>query len=346
MNNHRSIILLITLLGMYGSLSAQNICSQNLLTAQRKYDQGQLMEVNNLLDACLESGFSKAEKIQAYRLSILSLLFQDEQELAGELMVKLLKLEPSYLPNRAVDPSEFIKLYDSYRAVPKFAIGVQVGFNNTRNRILNVYSLSNTKGSEASYSNLTSLSLGITTSTALYKNLHLGVDILYAGRSYSINDPFLDFVVSYEERQNYLEIPVGLTYLFGKRKTRPFIQAGLATAFLLEANAIVQRNQLDGTREAVGPEFSVLNLRNSIQTFAFGSIGVRRKFGKAEVFAEARYYYGLMVNNNPDKRLSDKDLVFRYGHLDSDYSLNNLMISVGFLQNFYSIRRNKKFNDR
>jgi hypothetical protein len=346
MNKIRSLILFIVLLGLSASLKAQNICSQNLLAAQRKYDQGQLMEVNKLLDACLEIGFSKAEKIQAYRLSILSLLFQDEQEQAGELMVKLLKQEPSYLPNRAVDPSEYIILYDSYRTVPRFAIGIRGGFNNTRNRILNTYSLSNTTGNEVKYDNLTSLSLGITTSTALYKNLHLNLDILYAGRGYSINDPFLDFVVSYEERQNYLELPLGLTYLFGKRKTRPYLQAGVATAFLLEANALVQRNQLDGTREAVGPEFSVLNLRNSIQTSAFGSIGVRRKFGKAEVFAEARYYYGLMVNNNPDKRLSDKDLVFRYGHLDSDYSLNNLMISVGFLQNFYSIRRNKKFDDR
>lgn len=325
---------------------AQNACSQNLLTAQRRYDQGQLQEVEDLLLPCIENGFNRAERIQAYRLVMLADLFKDETEKASELMKKLLKQEPNYTPNRAIDPSEFLTLFDSYRAVPVFSIGIRGGLNNTRVRILNEYSLSTTQNNNSVYSNIPSLSLGLTTSTALYRNLHLSLDILYAARSYSLNDPYLDFIVTYEERQNYLELPLGITYIHGKGKTRPFVQAGVATAFLLDANALVQRNQADGTREAVGPEFSVADLRNALQASAFGSIGVRRKLGKSEVFAEARYYYALNVSNNPDERLSNQDLLYRYGHIDSDFTLNNVMFSVGFLQNFYAVRENKIRNDR
>jgi hypothetical protein len=261
-------------------------------------------------------------------------------------MVRLLKQEPNYTPNRAIDPSEYLQLFDSYRAVPVFGIGLRGGFNNTRVRILNEYSLSTTENNKSEYAPIPSLSLGLTLSTALYKRLYLNLDILYAARNYSVNDTYLDFIVTYEERQNYLELPLAVTYLHGNGKTRPYVQAGFATSILLEANAIVQRNQADGTREAVGPEFSVAGLRQPLQTAAFASLGARRKFGKSEVFAEARYYYALMVSNNPEKRLSDKDLLFRYGHIDSDFTLNNFMVSVGFLQNFYAVRRNKLRYDR
>jgi hypothetical protein len=347
MNNHRSIILLITLLGMYGSLSAQNICSQNLLTAQRKYDQGQLMEVNNLLDACLENGFSKAEKIQAYRLSILSLLFQDEQEQAGELMVKLIKIQPDYSVNPAVDPTEYIKLFYQYRAVPILTLGAKVGLNRTTTRTLQRYGLENTSSVTQGTVVTPTFSFGLTTSTAIYKRLLLSLDVLYSGRTFGKVTPLYGFAeLSSTEEQVHLELPVGITYIHGRGQYRPYIQAGIAPAYLLQSNLLLELvDKSNGSNIAIGPAEDVTSIRKSTLFSLFGSLGVRRKLATGELFFEVRYTYGLTniplteTRFTADQKING--ITSRYNYIDDDFTINNLSFSVGFLQTFYRIKKTK-----
>lgn len=324
------------------SLWAQSTCSQNLLAAQRKYDQGLLSEVDALLSSCIQEGFSKAERLQAYRLLILSNLFLDESEKAEELMFNLLKLEPNYKANVLVDPSEYLQLYNSYRAVPVFAVGLRGGVNSTSVRILNRYNFGNTDQAAETYSNIPSLSFGISTYTTVYKRLLLTVDFLYASRSYALNDPFLDFVLLYEEILNTLEIPIGLSYVLRKGNYKPYVSVGIAPAFLLAANATADRSRDNGTKEATGPALEIDEIRKDWNISGYAAAGLRKKFGRSEVFAEARYYRGFTNIPVIDKRYSNVELVYRYGHIDNDFTLNNLMISAGFIQNFYHVKKVKQ----
>ena len=68
---------------------AQDQCAVALSEAEDKYDQGRLYEIPEILESCLEYGFSKEEKIRAYRLLTLSYLFLDYYDEFCGILVKL-----------------------------------------------------------------------------------------------------------------------------------------------------------------------------------------------------------------------------------------------------------------
>jgi len=108
---------------LYGQ-EEKSDCVIKLEQAQAKYDQGRIQDVEPLIEDCLaEEGFDKTGKTQALKLLTLSYLFLEEPEKAGETMLKLLHTNHLFTVNSAIDPSEFINLYDKYRHDPLFSVG-------------------------------------------------------------------------------------------------------------------------------------------------------------------------------------------------------------------------------
>src|SRR5436853_446608 len=98
----------------YSGIFAQNLCSQNLKKAQKEYDEGRLTEVSGILESCLKDGFTRDQKLQAYRLLILTNLFSDQPDIAEQHLLHLLKEDPEYKINPGVDPAEFVTLFNQY----------------------------------------------------------------------------------------------------------------------------------------------------------------------------------------------------------------------------------------
>src|SRR5687768_8357487 len=108
---HIILVLIIFLLPFFAS--GQNTCSQTLLKAQIAYYEGRAEEVSTILEACLKDGFTEEEKSQAYRLLTLTHLYLNETQQAENSMLSFLRLNHYYKINEAVDPTEFINLYQS-----------------------------------------------------------------------------------------------------------------------------------------------------------------------------------------------------------------------------------------
>ena len=71
-------------------LYAQEDCALSLIKAQKLFDEGVIEEVPGTLAPCLNSGFSKEEKVSAYKLLVLTFLFEDRLNDAQNAMLKLL----------------------------------------------------------------------------------------------------------------------------------------------------------------------------------------------------------------------------------------------------------------
>jgi hypothetical protein len=113
------------------SARAQSSCAQTLRTARVTYDQGRIHELPDLLAGCLVSGFTKQEKVEAYKLLTLSYIYLEEPAKADEALLALLRTDPYFEINPEADAAEFIALYRTFRTWPIYRVGAKVGVNAT-----------------------------------------------------------------------------------------------------------------------------------------------------------------------------------------------------------------------
>lgn len=338
------ILLLLTMVTRNDSWAQeQNLCTQTLKEAHELYDIGRIHEVPALLDSCLQNGFSKAEKIQAYRLMILSYLFQDEDEKAEENLLSLLRLDPDYKVNEAIDPAEFVNLYNTYRTLPVVSIGLLGGVNQSRVSLKQEISTDNQNSSQPKYSPGYGYQFGLIADILLKKNYQLTTAILFSGKKYEMDNERMFGYTSLNivESQNWLEIPVTLKYNFGKRKFKTFVQAGLSGNIFLSSNAILTRVSIADDNDASGPSVDVSDLRKRFNCSAVMGLGARYKIGYGYVILDIRYNLGLANVVNVENRYSNSELIYYYGHIDGDYKLNNINVSVGYLKSLYKPKKIK-----
>ncbi|MCK5170420.1 MAG: hypothetical protein KAQ75_11125, partial [Bacteroidales bacterium] len=99
------------------ALAQQTDCAFKLEEAENLYETGILDSIPAMLRSCVIEGFDDDELIRAYKLLILTYLFEDYQEMAEFTMLKFLKKFPEY-ELKAIDQVEFKYLYNSYQTVP------------------------------------------------------------------------------------------------------------------------------------------------------------------------------------------------------------------------------------
>jgi len=130
-------ILFLIFAFFFISLSAQEDCLKSFQTARQLYDQGMIDDIHEILAPCIESGFTRTQKIEAYKLIILAYLFDDNQYAAERNMLEFLKKYPEYevMPN---DPVEFVYLFESYKTKAIFSMGVTFGPNLANPELLNL----------------------------------------------------------------------------------------------------------------------------------------------------------------------------------------------------------------
>ncbi|PTB91076.1 hypothetical protein C9994_16185, partial [Marivirga lumbricoides] len=140
---------LFTILFILSALMAiaQENCDQNLTEAKADYNNGNLYAIPGKLTKCLESGFSKAEKVDAYRLLTLTYLNINQLEKARETIIKLLNIKTDFQVIQNIDPPELYSLYKKIDTDPIYFIGVNAGINYNTTQILNTYTTETVEGS-------------------------------------------------------------------------------------------------------------------------------------------------------------------------------------------------------
>ncbi|HLF35292.1 MAG TPA: hypothetical protein VI583_13700, partial [Cyclobacteriaceae bacterium] len=102
-------------------------CAQSLLDAEALFAEGKLNQIAPLLETCMRAGFTKDEKVQAYKLLSVTYTYLEEFSKAEDALLNLLRLENEYRVNPEVDPTEFIKLFQKFRTYPIFQVGLKIG---------------------------------------------------------------------------------------------------------------------------------------------------------------------------------------------------------------------------
>jgi hypothetical protein len=320
----------------------ENRCVQTLRQSEKAYDAGLIDKIEATLLPCIESeSFSKFEKLQAYRLIILTKLNDNEDEEANAYFIKLLKLDPEYQINAASDPSEFVQLYNSYRTNPIYSLGAKAGVNLTTPTSFVPYGVYNTAENTGSYKSLLNVQFGFNADFNLSKKLAVGTDLMLSFKKFQYKNTLMGYSeLTSVESQMWLELPVLLKYTMGKKKTRFYVQGGGAVSMILNSSSNITRKDLTTqSNQAIGPDINTKGLRNMFNYSLVGGGGIRYKAGYGYVVLDVRYMYGLNNISDTDSKYSNDELIYKYGYIDNNFTLNSLMFSVGYYKSFYKPKK-------
>lgn len=348
MNMKRLSLIVFLILAVskgYGQLTS---CAQTLRLAQSTYEQGRLHEVPTLLQNCLNNvdgkEFSKANRVAAYKLLVLSYLYLEEPEKANEAMLNLLRTDHYFEINASTDPAEFIALYNTFRTQPVYRIGGKIGVNASSPNVVEAVEANDGK---SEYGYKIGLQAHVTAEIPLWKNWVLNPELGLVQRNfeYTNNVNFTDtaFTTVVTEKQTWISLPVTLQYQFNTIKFKPYVAVGVEASYLMNA-------ELSGTRTRKGYQFieeksfDLKAQREKFNVSAIVSAGAHIALGGGFIITEVRFTYGITKVNSPTTAFAvDSNLPFAYGYADSVYKLNSLSITAGYV---YNIFNPKKLNKR
>lgn len=327
--------------------------------AEDKYDQGRLYEIPELINSCLEEGFTDEEKVRAYRLLTLTWLFLNYYDKADSSYLKLLKLSPEYHPNDELDPVELINHSKKFTTAPIFYLTLgKAGFNFSHANVLLDYSISQSRNNTDKYKSQAGFLVGFGAEMVIYQNLRLGTELFITQNKLKLTDRHWDFLsTSIDLVHLSFSIPIMLKYNFKLGKINPFISAGVSPDFLISASA----KNIEGSYTIIGetgqseefpvqprPTINTTSMKNKFNYSILAGGGINYKIGLNYLVFELRYSQGML--NMTDKKnrwrededfLKGRSLKFPVGHVDDDFKIGNISFLVGFIKPLYKPRKIK-----
>ncbi|MBN2613374.1 MAG: PorT family protein [Bacteroidales bacterium] len=319
---------------------SQEDCGSKLVEAQKLYRQGIIEEIPGMLKPCIESGFTRLQRNEAYKILILAYLFDGDQMNAESTMVEFLKKNPEYevMPN---DPVEFVSLFESFRTLSVFSFGLRFGTNFTNPRIIEQFSALNTSHTDSKNITGAGYHVGVSINQYVAKRIFLNLGINYVHSSYKfleesvINPGSPDpatISTSLKEFINLYEVPVSLGYEIEYKGLNFYLKTGLGFNKVSGVSAIPESG-------AVGAEITMTPYRkNILYTAQFGA-GLKYKIPRGYLIFDLKYQYGLNNIVMSDLRYTNDELIWRYNYVDDDFSLNAFSISAGYNFSFYQPKK-------
>lgn len=355
MNRFYPVIALLTF-----TLSAwAQDCVQTLRLARATYEQGRLHEIEGQLAKCLlPSGFDKSQKqerVEAYKLLCLSYIYLEEPDKADDAMLNLKKTDPYYEPNEAVDPAEFVALYNTFRKEPVYRIGVALGGNFSQPNVSElVYVTEFTGSSEFKRAFAIQFGAAADVPLSLFKTKRkwtLHGELLYQSRKFEISqqesrgiDPGTGTELFNEfqgvETQNVLALPITLQYRFmANEKFNPFIGFGIGPELMLSRKLTAEKLR-DGQPSVPekGEDFEY----NSFNLSALVSAGVKLPLRPGVVILELRYAHGLTNVTTAEHAYANEALVLDYGFADSIFKMSSLSLSAAYVYEVFIPKKLKR----
>jgi hypothetical protein len=271
---HRILLLIL----VFPSISfSQNldptICNDRLEEAKRSYDAGQLEEVKDKIEDCLENKprlFSREKMIEGYKLLTESYLFRNEVDNSTRSFESMLRFDPLFEAD-STDPNnsfDLIYLSKTYQKNPIVSIYANFGTNYSALEILQNYTADNNLRSAQNYKQFTlgyNAALGI--EIPIWRNFTLAMEANFAMRSYlfadtmylssNLSNPrqadYIYSILKFNEQQMYIDVPLMLRYEYYLKKNKkiiPYAFLGFTPNFLLKADLVnIERNT---NRETLG----------------------------------------------------------------------------------------------
>ncbi|MDA3891498.1 MAG: outer membrane beta-barrel protein [Salinivirgaceae bacterium] len=343
MKYYISLFILFGIL-MVRSAKAQDDCFLKLTEAEKLFENGQIEQIPNLITNCIESGYNRENKIRALKLLTLAYLFDDNTIKAEKTLLKLLKIDPEYKVNQAVDPVEFIKLYNSFNTTPVFSIGPIFSPSLTMPYLLEPISLNDFSESNPKYSSGgMSITAGIKASYHLNHIWDINLEPSFSFlKSKVIENNYSKSIVTITETMNYITFPISGSYYFYKINNFQFFgEAGASFDLFLSGNinGIISYNNNELAPEEPS-EIQTKELRKPYNLMSIIGAGTKIDLGRSNIQVCFRYKVGLMNQGNSDQaNLINESLNWDYIYQDNLFSINNLSFAISFNREFYVHRK-------
>lgn len=340
----------------YGMAQTDPVCLQALRSARASYEQGRLQELEYTLQGCLDK-FTKAEKVEAYKLLVLTYIYLEEPEQADKAMLSLLGADHFFEINEGTDPAEFINLYKKFRKDPIFSVGIRGSFLTTNVNVQNHYYIFGSGKGGGTFSSNQKIVVGLAFEKTLIKDkLVLAPEFMFSARSftYTNNNIFgTDNVtqatsLTAQVSQQLLQLNIIGNYLFKKKLANNFFQPyaglGLSTSYLISSSfEEAELNVEPGFEDVSGaPLDNTLNYK-PLNFSAILLAGVKFKVTELYVTADVRYYWGLNNVVDTENRYSQEsdnvEILNRYGYVNNDFSINQAAISIGIIYPYFKPKK-------
>lgn len=343
----RRILFLILAVATVVEGYAQN-CAQTLRLARSTYDQGRLHELALLIAPCLKetgvNGFSKQERVEAYKLLTMGYIYLEEPKKADSCMLLLLQTDSYFKPNKNLDPQEFLGLYSTFRTNPIFRLGLKAGAAASQPNV-NQSNFTNDGASE--YKNRFGVVFGAFMEVPFLKKLTFNPEIYFLNRQFEFGNSIAIIQTPMQETQNWVSVPLSIQYEFlknqfedDKARICPYVSLGAQIDYLIGGAIDITTERQDYA--PVAPKtIDIKSLRNATNFSAIGSVGGKMKLGPGLLIAEARFTYGFTNVSKSESIFANQDLVFSNYMADGVYTINALSITVGYGYNFFNPKKLK-----
>lgn len=322
----------------FGDIYAQNNCSEQLRQAERRYDEGLLDDIPQMIKPCLNSGFTKEEKVNAYKLLIQTHLFSDDKKTADEVMYAFLKDFPEYAI-ATTDPKEFVNLYRTYRTDPILKIEASVGTNISLPTVKEFYGLEDLNTAMPEYSS----SFGVNAEVNYLGHLFGDFDGSF-GVSFQLSrvgywNEIYDFTsISATYNDIYIGLPLALKYNRKLLGLDFFAKGGFEPIYLLSSRINFTRELSLGQDPITGTE-NVTSYQRRFDIRPLLSIGMLYKIGNAQLMLTAGVKFGTIMPTNSDKRYDYEDLYEKYYFIADDYFVHQSFISISYIFRIYNPKK-------
>jgi hypothetical protein len=326
-------------------------CTQKLRTARATYEQGRLHEMPVLLEGCLKNGFTETERVEAYRLLVLTYIYLEEPEKADAAMVSLLGTDHFFEINEAVDPVEFKSLYKKFRTKPVFSYGMKIGINTNQVNVQeNHYIWASSKG-KGTYKSKVGIQGGLLFEKTLKDHLIFNPEIFYFGSSFVYSNPGISSVdeVAQNDRaeftitQTRINANFLVQYKFTKGKLdktlSPYIALGPSVGYLMNASF---GGELIAGNQFTIPDISTKENYKALTYSIIAAAGLKYKVGAFYLTADVRYQRGLVnivKKDNRYKATATNEQLWNYGYVDNDFTLNQSMINIGLIVPYFNPKK-------
>jgi hypothetical protein len=346
---YKFFILLIFSITFSISISAQKSCLNTLREAKELYEAGMIDEIPELLSECMESGFTRAQRIEAYKLMILAYLFDDDQFAAEKTMDEFLKKFPEYevMPD---DPVEFVYLLESYKTSSVYTLNFIFGPNFSNQRIFEPYTTTDFTVTDIDSKTRVGFYVNLGMSRNIGKSFFINVDLNYSFHNYSIQytsqtnlsngEGVNKTEISAKEKLTKADLPISFSYSLRQGNLNYVFRLGGMVSYITGATLLPLREQ-EGIDVPSSTNIDISQNRQEIYYAALAGLGFEYKIPRGFLVIDIRYHFGFQNMVIEANRYANPELQSRFMYLDSDFALDYLSIGFGYHFSMYQSKKNR-----
>jgi hypothetical protein len=287
-----------------------------------------------MIKPCMESGFTKEEKVNAYKLLIQTYLFSDNKQGADEEMYRFLKDFPEYTIG-PTDTKEFINLHKTYRTDPIFRIEPFAGANYSMPYVYEYFGVGDLNSRVPGYKSNMGFTVGVNYTDNYFKDMDnsFGLSMLFSKVGYSYQPVDYTFLEgTYTEL--YIGLPISVRYNLNFKGIDFFVKGGVETMYLLQSKNDVIRGFTGGGDNIVG-NLNLTNYHKRVDVRPLLGIGFSPKLWNVNLVVDAGYRMGTVVPVKNDLRYSNSENIEKYYFIEDKWIFNHFYLNISYVFSVY-----------